>query len=570
MSTARLPAPARPGRLARPGPGTRLGWALATAVPVVFLAVFFVWPVLALVGKGFVPAGALDLGPLGDVLSRPRTWRLVGLTLGQAVAGTAVSLLVGVPAAYVLHRLRFPGRAVVRACVTVPFVLPTVVVGVAFRAVLGEDGPLGFLGLDQSFAGIVAALAFFNVAVVVRTVGGMWERLDPRAEQAARSLGAGPLRVLRTVTLPRLAPAITSGASVVFLFCATAFGVVLVLGGRRFGTIETEIYRQTVQLLDLPVAAVLSVLQVVVIVVALAVAARARRRREHALDLAAASRGAHPVRRGDLPVVLAVAVVVLLLHVLPVATLVLRSLRLPDGGWGLGNYVALGGRGQRGVLTTTVWQAAGASLRTALLATVLALVVGALLSLVLSRRPRARAAERARGALDAMVMLPLGVSAVTVGFGFLITMDHPLGLRADLRTTGLLIPVAQAVVALPLVVRTLLPVLRAIDPRLREAAAVLGASPGRVLRTVDWPIAARAAGLALGFAFAVSLGEFGATAFLVRPGTVTLPVVIYQLLGRPGAQNYGMAMAASVVLAAVTAGVMLVSERLRGSGTREF
>jgi len=570
LSTARLAAPSRPGRLARPGLGTRLGWALATVVPVLFLAVFFVWPVLALVGKGFVPAGALDLGPLGDVLSRPRTWRLVGLTLGQAVAGTSVSLLVGVPAAYVLHRLRFPGRAVVRACVTVPFVLPTVVVGVAFRAVLGEDGPLGFLGLDQSFAGIVAALAFFNVAVVVRTVGGMWERLDPRAEQAARSLGAGPLRVLRTVTLPRLAPAITSGASVVFLFCATAFGVVLVLGGRRFGTIETEIYRQTVQLLDLPVAAVLSVLQVVVIVVALAVAARARRRREHALDLAAASRGAHPVRRGDLPVVLAVAVVVLLLHVLPVATLVLRSLRLPDGGWGLGNYVALGGRGQRGALTTTVWQAAGASLRTALLATVLALVVGALLSLVLSRRPRVRAAERARGALDAMVMLPLGVSAVTVGFGFLITMDHPLGLRVDLRTTGLLIPVAQAVVALPLVVRTLLPVLRAIDPRLREAAAVLGASPGRVLRTVDWPIAARAAGLALGFAFAVSLGEFGATAFLVRPGTVTLPVVIYQLLGRPGAQNYGMAMAASVVLAAVTAGVMLVAERLRGGGTREF
>ena len=550
--------------------GTGVGWGIATAVPVLFLAVFFVWPVVALVVKGFAPDGALDLSPFVDVLTKPRTWRLVGLTLAQAVAGTAVSLLVGVPTAYVLYRLRFRGRGVVRAWVTVPFVLPTVVVGVAFRAVLGEGGPLGFLGLDQSFVAIVAALAFFNVAVVVRTVGGMWERLDPRAEQAARTLGAGPLRVLRTVTLPRLVPALTSAASVVFLFCATAFGVVLVLGGRRFGTIETEIYRQTVQLLDLPTAAVLSVLQLVVIVVALAVAARARRHRENALELAAAEQAAHRVARGDLPVVGLVAAFVLLLHVLPIATLVVRSLRVPGGGWGPGNYTALGTRGQRDALTATVWEAGAASLRTALVATLIALVVGGLVSLVLSRSPRARAARRARGLLDGVVMLPLGVSAVTVGFGFLLTMDHPFGVPTDLRTTGLLIPVAQAVVAVPLVVRTLLPVLRAIDPRLRQAAAVLGASPGRVLGTVDWPIAARAAGLAIGFAFAASLGEFGATSFLVRPGSTTLPVVIYQLLGRPGAQNYGMAMAASVVLAVVTASVMLVAERLRGYGTREF
>jgi thiamine transport system permease protein len=186
------------------------------------------------------------------------------------------------------------------------------------------------------------------------------------------------------------------------------------------------------------------------------------------------------------------------------------------------------------------------------------------MALVVSRRPRSRPARRAVRALDAVVMLPLGVSAVTVGFGVLLTFDRPLGLPVDLRTGGLLVPVAQAVVAVPLVVRTVLPVLRAIDPRLREAAAALGASPARVLAAVDLPIAARALGLAVGFAFAVSLGEFGATSFLARPDTPTLPVVIFRLIGRPGAESSGMALAASVVLAVTTAGVIAVAERLRG------
>ena len=146
-----------------------------------------------------------------------------------------------------------------------------------------------------------------------------------------------------------------------------------------------------------------------------------------------------------------------------------------------------------------------------------------------------------------------------------MALHRPMGLDLDLRGSPLLIPIAQAVVAVPLVVRTVLPVLRAIDTRLHEAAAVLGASPGRVLAFVDWPIAARSLGLALGLAFAVSLGEFGATSFLARPERPTLPVVIFRLIGRPGQQNFGMALAASVILALMTATVMALAERLRAT-----
>ena len=108
---------------------------------------------------------------------------------------------------------------------------------------------------------------------------------------------------------------------------------------------------------------------------------------------------------------------------------------------------------------------------------------------------------------------------------------------------------AQALVALPLVVRTLTPVLGGIDDRQRQAAASLGASPWRTLLTVDLPVVWKPMLAASGFAFAASLGEFGATSFLARDDSPTLPVVIFRLIGHPGEMNYGMALAASVVLA---------------------
>jgi thiamine transport system permease protein len=454
--------------------------------------------------------------------------------------------------------LRCPGRRFLRAFVLMPFVMPTVVVGVAFRTLLAPSGPLGALALDGTPAAIVAAMVFFNLAVVVRTVGGMWEGLDPRREQAAAALGASPSQVLRTVTLPALAPAIVSSASVVFLFCATAFGVVLTLGGLRYSTVETEIYLLTTQFLDLQAAAALSLLQLVVVTGLLYAAHRSRTRREHAVERTPARGNARRPRRHDVPVLLVTAMALTLVAV-PLLTLVLGSLRV-DGGWGLGHYRALGTTGGSNALLVPVTHALLNSWRVAVDATVLAMVLGVLVAVVVSRRGRSRRERRALAVLDGVFMLPLGVSAVTLGFGFLITLDRP---PFDLRSSAVLIPIAQAMVALPLVVRTLTPVLRSIDPRQRQAAASLGAGPLRVLATVDLPTVWRPLLAAAGFAFAVSLGEFGATSFLARSTNPTVPVVIFELISHPGAQNYGMALAASVVLGLATVGVMALVERLR-------
>lgn len=539
-------------------------WGAAAVVPLVFLTVFFAWPVTALIARGFLTDGALDLSGITTVLTTPRTWRLLGITLAQGVVGTLVALLLGIPGAYVLYRCTFPGRTLVRGLVTIPFVLPTVVVGVAFRALLSPNGPLGFLAIDGTFTAVIAALVFFNYSVVVRTVGSMWEKIDPRTAEAARALGASRNRAWWTVTVPQLMPAITSAGAVVFLFCATAFGTVMVLGGQGYGTIETEIWVQTVQFLDLRTAAVLSVLQLLVIATALWISATARTRQERALTLLTATTTGRPLtwRRDWFPTLITLTTTTGLLA-WPLLNLTTAAFHDANGNWTLSNFTALTTRGDNNTLNITVFDALTNSLIIAFYATLTALIIGGLVAYVASRRPTTPTGKRAITTLDALFMLPLGVSAVTVGFGFLITLNQPLGLPIDLRTNGILVPIAQAVVATPLVVRTVLPVLRAIDPNQHHAAATLGAPGWKIATTIDWPIAARALALATGMAFAVSLGEFGATAFLARPDTATLPIVIFRLISKPGADNYGMALAASLILALLTATIMMIAERWR-------
>lgn len=536
------------------------------AVPVAFFAVFFAYPVSAIVGRGLKADGVWQFGRIGDVLSRPDILDVLWFTTWQALASTALTLLIALPGAYVFARFDFPGKQVLRAVVTVPFVLPTVVVGTAFLALLGRGGLLDELWsvrLDTTVWAILLAHVFFNYAVVVRTVGGLWSQLDPRQEEAARVLGAGRFAAWRRVTLPALGPAVAAAALMVFLFTFTSFGVVQILGGPAYSTLEVEVYRQTAQLLDLPTAAVLTMVQFVAVGGILAVHAVTVRRRERALKLVdPAQTSRRPHGAGQWALLGGVLLTALLLILLPLGVLVERSFDGPQG-YGLGYYEALQtADGSGSTFLVPPLEAVGNSLRYAFVATLIALVVGGLAAAALTRR----AGRLVRG-FDALLMLPLGVSAVTVGFGFLITLDKP---PLDLRTSWILVPLAQALVGVPFVVRTMLPVLRAVDDRLREAAAVLGASPLRAWREVDLPLVRRAVLVAAGFAFAVSLGEFGATVFIARPDNPTLPVAVARLLGRSGELNYGQAMALSTILMLVCAVSLLLLERIRTDRSGEF
>ncbi|WP_390898281.1 ABC transporter permease [Streptomyces angustmyceticus] len=560
VARTRRPVPVR-------GTAVRLG---LMAVPLAFFALFFAYPVVAIVGRGLKDGGQWQFGRFGAVLGDPDIAHVLWFTVWQAAASTALTLLIALPGAYVFARFAFPGKQLLRAVVAVPFVLPTVVVGSAFLALVGRGGlldELWGLRLDTSVWAILLAHVFFNYAVVVRTVGGLWSQLDPRQEEAARMLGAGRFEAWRRVTLPALGPAVAAAALMVFLFTFTSFGAVQILGGPTFATLEVEIYRQTAEFLDLPTAAVLTLVQFAAVLGVLALHALTVRRRESALRLVPAAQTARrPRGRGQWALLWGTLGVITVLLIVPLAVLVERSFDGPDG-YGTGFYTSLRSATADSTFAVAPLDALWNSLAYGAAATAIALVVGGLAAAALTL-PRLRGGASGRMAwvsrfvrgFDALLMLPLGVSAVTVGFGFLISLDTP---PLDLRASWWLVPLAQALVGVPFVVRTMLPVLRAVDGRLREAAAVLGASPWRVWREVDLPLVWRALLIAAGFAFAVSLGEFGATVFIARPDQPTLPVAVARLLGRAGELNYGQAMALSTILMVVCAAALLILERLR-------
>ncbi len=555
------------GRAGRARTSRRTASRLALmALPLAFFALFFAYPVVAIVGRGLKDGGQWQLARAGEVLSDPDVLHVLWFTVWQAAASTGLTLLIALPGAYVFARFAFPGKKLLRSVVAVPFVLPTVVVGSAFLALVGRGGVLDDLWgvrLDTSVWAILLAHVFFNYAVVVRTVAGLWSQLDPRQEEAARVLGASRWQAWRRVTLPALAPAVAAAALMVFLFTFTSFGVVQILGGPTFSTLEVEIYRQTADFLDLPTAAVLTLLQFAAVLALLALHAWTVRRREATLTLVDPTQTARrPRGMGQWALLWGTLVVITLLLVVPLAVLIERSFAGPDG-YGLTFYRALhSAASMDSTFAVAPLNALWNSLAYGAAATLIALVVGGLAAAALTRR----GGRLVRG-FDALLMLPLGVSAVTVGFGFLITLDKP---PLDLRSSWWLVPLAQALVGVPFVVRTMLPVLRAVDERLREAAAVLGASPWRVWREVDLPLVRRALLIAAGFAFAVSLGEFGATVFIARPDNPTLPVAVARLLGRAGELNYGQAMALSTILMVVCAGALLTLERVRTDQAGEF
>src|SRR5215216_4078502 len=173
--------------------------------------------------------------------------RVLIFTFYQAILSTILTLLLGLPSAYLFARYDFRGKTLLRALTAVPFMLPTVVVAAGFSALFGPRGlihhffPLFNFQFTGTLTGIVIAHVFYNTTIIIRVVGNALSSLDPKLEQAARSLGANPFRVWWNVTLPLLRPSLLASSLLVFLFDFTSFGVILLLGGSQFATLEVEI-----------------------------------------------------------------------------------------------------------------------------------------------------------------------------------------------------------------------------------------------------------------------------------------------------------------------------------------
>jgi thiamine transport system permease protein len=567
-------------------------------IPLAFLGIVFFYPLATIAARGLAPDGALDLSAFGRIVASPFYLDTLWFTFWQAAVSTLLTLLAALPAAYVFARYTFRGKTLIRALTTIPFVLPTVVVASAFTALVGTRGWINELlkrllnvdyaplDIQNTIWIILLAHVFYNFTIVLRIVGGFWSNLDPQVTAAARVLGASRWRAFREITLPLLRPAILAATLLVFLFDFTSFGVILILGGPQFNTLEVAIYRNTQITFDLPMATALALVQLGCTFAMTSIYARLQARASLPLDVRPQrnTQKRPSTRRAKILVALVVASMLALL-LSPLTALIARSL-FNESGLSFDYYVNLATNPRGSVLFVPPLAAIGNSLLIAAGTMVIALGVGVVAAYgsLGDRNGQIGVGEIGVGRIgvgplrsatgvferrllqriyEPMLMLPLGASAVTLGFGFLIGLP-------GLRSSPVLLPLAHSLVAFPFVVRTITPALRSIRASLREAAAVMGADAWRVWREVDLPIVGRALLVGGAFAFAVSLGEFGATALITRAETPTLPYAIFRYLSQPGSLNYGQAMAMSTLLMLVVSIGLIGIERFRFGEVGEF
>jgi len=495
-------------------------WASALAVgalPLVFLLVMVLAPLWRL---GIEAVASTQAGNLAEMASDGYLrWR-VAWTVLQAALTCAAALVLGVPVAWVLARLEFPGRALALRLLMLPFVVPTLVAALGVLALWGPRGMVAtWWGLDLQDTPwlLLYGNLFFNLCLVVRAATEALAGVSAARVAAARTLGATPWRAFWRVEWPAILPWLVSALCLVFLYAFSGFGLALILGGTRFATIEVEIYTLVAHELKLAQAGVLALAMLVLTgSVALLYAAVERR-------LATPGRADGIARRAPVgalqwAAVAAALLVLLVFCVLPLATIVARA--------------ALAGRGAWEVLLEpdsllALWN----TLRFTAGAVVLATLLGVAHALAARRSTWLRAAA----------FLPFVVSPVTVAFGLLLL--YPTW------TASLpLLVAAYALLAYPFVANTLGSALDSLPPSLAQVARTLGASPTHVFWRVTLPLVLPALRRGMAFAAATALGEFAVTLFLSRPEWATLTTLIYQRLGRPGVSNRDEALVLSALL----------------------
>ncbi|MFB6103951.1 MAG: ABC transporter permease [Halobacteriaceae archaeon] len=511
---------------------------------------------------------ALVTGPFDALPSiTPGTMGLFVFTAAQALLSTVASVVLGVPAAYILARYEFRGRETVRSLTALPFVMPSIVVAIGFVATFGRTGVLNQalvavgldrLGLMYSLEIIILAHAFYNAPLVARVTTAAWESVDASLQETARSLGATPRRAFRDVVVPQLLPAVLTGALLTFVFTFLTFPIVLTLGGFQLSTVEVWVYHE-VQQLDYGEAATLAVLETVVslgLTYAYLRYEAAQRRVQRAVRPLARRRiwSAPPLVRAG---IVGYAVVAAVVFVVPMGSMIIASLTNATGPT-LAHYAFLVHRqAEAFAFQVKPFTAVLNSVLFAIGALALAVPMGVAVA-VLSTR-----GGRGRRLLEAVAMAPFAVSGIVVGLGLLRGLVFGITVAGHrLQVTGAVaIVAAHAVAAYPFVTRNVSPMLARIDPQVVESARSLGASRVRALLDVELPLVVSGVVAGAAFAFAISMGEFDATVVLATGGDYyTMPVAIERYTGR----QLGPATAMGTILLGVTAISFLVIDRFGG------
>ena len=523
-------------------------------VPLAFLLVFFYVPLVSIIKTGLWENG-FTLKYISAVLQNDYHRHVILFTVEQAIASTLLTLAFGLPGAYIFAKYDFLGKRLIRAILTVPFVMPGIMVALGYILLFGRDGIItGLFGHDlgilYSWKGILLAHAFYNFPIVIRMVSSLWQRVNPHYEEAAMALGARGWRLFWRVTLPMISPAIFASAMLTFVFCFLSFSIPLIIGGYQYATIEVDIFTSIMTLLDFKTGSALAIIQITLSVVFMylylrSLDAYARREEQKAL------RKPVPFTRRDWLSLKGLAIalysfLVFVFIVSPLLAVLYDSLRF-NGHWSLEWYRRVFSAEYNPMFGATTLDAIRNSLAFGFTTVVLSLLVALPIAYALHRWN-----FTGKRLFDVMVMLPLASSPITLGLGY-VRVFH----ATPLYYTFWIVAVAHTIIAYPFVLRAVSTSLKKIRPNLFEAALSLGAREWKAFLKVELPLALGGVIVGAIFAFAISIAELGATYMLAKPEYTTMTVAIYKFLG---ARQFGSASALSVLLMVVSMAGFLTIE----------
>lgn len=527
--------------------------------PFLLLIVFLVFPVV------FVNALYLFTGnSFFETIMSPSIRFILQFTLGQAILSTLMAVLIGLPGAFLIARLRFRGKSLVRAMMIVPFVLPPIVVVVGFLEMFGSYGVIDSIlmwiqgtstsvfNLATGIPGIILAHTFYNIPLVILMVSASLERLNPEIEESAEILGASSRQRLRYITLPHVMPSLLASAVLTFMFCFMSFPIVLAFGQGTFITIEAQIWN-AFRLFNYGEASSLTLIQIV-ITLSLAFTYVRLTKRENETgktsSMKTTSFSKYPL--GQRVAIAAYFSLIVVLVLGPIATIARASVYDPVSKVytleGFANLFRLGGQGAFRYLVNSLFYAG--------LATVFAVVLGILLAIDMRSHHRFVPTFASM-----MILLPLGISSITVAYGLVLAIAVPTGLITN---PWPIIIIAQTIIGLPFSARAIDLAMSKIDPALLEQADSLGASRIQRFLFVELPLLAPGILVGAVFAFAMAIGEMSATLFIALPQNYTLAVAIYEYLG---VRAFVEAGASAFVLVIICVIAFLIIERISEGST---
>ena len=442
-----------------------------------------------------------------------------------ALFSSVVATILGYPIGNWLAGTGRRTRQLVSSFLLVPFLLPPFLIGITLLPLQ----PNTFNSIT-GILWIIGAHVLMNAGFMARVVSA--NQIPADQLEAASLDGASNVRKRFAIELPQQLAGMLSAGLLVALYSATSYGLVLTLGAGKVDTLETEIATAALRDLDLNFALTLALLQTV-LTLCFFYLARSIGAEPAPLfgEQETASNGS---KLGGLLAALLLAAIVIVF-----AGVFVRAITYGPGL--VENFANLAGRGGREILNISVAEAALNSLRN--------LIVAALIALPIAWF----AAGRKRTSY--LVLLPIGISPVVFGLVFLVLSGY---LPSALSGTWLLVPVVQSLFLIPLSYQVLRPARQSVSMEIIDAAQLDGAFGWRMFSEVEGPLIRKPLSVAAAFVALGSLGEFGAASFLAYGSQATLPLVMFRLISRPGAENLGMAMAAASLFIAVALVVVWV------------